>query len=301
MNSPSGPEQAKPGPEGEEPGPAAAPPETAPAIARKDLEAVIRRAVELSLSERDAEEQLSEEEVVRVATEVGLPARLARQALYELPALSAAPGMLEGSFGQAVVSSARAIQPANADRLRRRIEEYLSSHEYLQVVRRKGGRLYLVPAEDTISSLARGLLRPKSRYQLARARRVVVDVRSLDEKSSHVQIATDFSDQRGSAVRQALLGGSVLGSAAGGLAAALVAFQTDPGLMATAGQVIAFLGVGAGTLSGFVRLAARTFKRRMLEAKLELDGLLDRAEHGQRLEPPPAPWKRRLMQRFRGG
>ena len=262
---------------------------------------MIRRAVELSLSERDAEEHFTEEEVVRVATEVGLPARLARQALYELPALSSPPDFWERMFGGPIVSSARAIERADADRLRRRLEDYLSASEYLQLVRRKGGRLFFVPADDTISSLARGLLRPKSRYQLARARRVVVDVRTLDERSSHVQIATDFSQQRGSATRQSALTGGIIGAALGGLAAGLIALNSDPSLVTSAGQVAAFLGVAGGTFTGTLRLAGRQFRRRMLEAKLELDGLLDRAEHGDRLEPPLAPWRRMLQQRFRIG
>jgi hypothetical protein len=262
---------------------------------------VIRRAVELSLSERDAEEQLTEEEVVRVATEVGLPARLARQALYELPSLSSTPDFWDPIFGGPIISSARAIERADADRLRRRLEEYLSAHEYLQLVRRKGGRLFFVPADDTISSLARGLLRPKSRYQLARARRVVVDVRTLDEKSSHVQIATDFSQQRGTAARQSAVTGGIIGTALGGLAAGLIAISSDPSFATYAGEVAAFVGVAGGTITGAVRLAGRQFRRRMLEAKLELDGLLDRAEHSERLEPPPAPWRRLLQQRLRGG
>jgi hypothetical protein len=35
-------------------------------------------------------------------------------------------------------------------------------------------------------------------------------------------------------------------------------------------------------------------------AKFEVTGLLDRLEHGERLEPPPAPWRRRLQLRLFG-
>src|SRR5690606_6398359 len=44
---------------------------TGRAIARRDFEQVIRRAAELSLSDTDADEQLPEEEVIRIATELG--------------------------------------------------------------------------------------------------------------------------------------------------------------------------------------------------------------------------------------
>jgi hypothetical protein len=38
----------------------------------------------------------------------------------------------------------------------------------------------------------------------------------------------------------------------------------------------------------------------MKDARTELESLLDRAEHGERLEPPPAPWRRRLQMKFLG-
>lgn len=271
-----------------------------PAIVRADLEAVIRRAVELSLTEREAQEQLSEDEVIRIATEVGLPAHLARQALYERPLLDSPEAPLDGWFGRGIIAASRSIPRADADRLRRRLEDYLSTHEYLQLVRRRGGRLFFVPAEDTISALARGLFRPSSRYQLARARRVLVDVRSLDESSSHVQIATDYSQQRQSAARGAAIGGGIAGVALGGLGAALIAVQAPPGIVAGIAEIGAFLGIGAATVASTLRIAGRGFKRRMAEARTELEGLLDRAEHGERLEPPPAPWRRKLQQRLRG-
>lgn len=268
------------------------------AIARRDLETVIRRAVDLSLAERDEEERLSEDEVVRVATELGLPARLARQALYERPALPATPSRFDRWFGDAILSSTRAV-PLDADRLRRRIEDYLTTYEYLHVVRRRGGRVFLVPADDAISSLARGLFRPGSRHPLSRARRVVLDVRWLDENGSHVQVATDFGEQRKSAVRGAIIGGGVVAGAAGSIAAA-VAYAAGPALPGAIPELTAFAGAFAGSMWGMLRLSGHRFRQFMQEAKLELDGLLDRAEHGDRLEPPPAPWRRRLEAKLRG-
>lgn len=289
---PAAPAGAERAPEGES---------AAPDIPRSALELVIRRAVELSLTERDSQERLSEEEVVRVATEVGLPAHLARQALYERPILDSASGPFDRWFGGGIVSASRTIPAADADRLRRRLEDYLGGHEYLQLVRRRGGRLFFVPADDAISTLARGLFRPSRRYQLARARRVLVDVRALDENASHVQIATDFSQQRRSAAKTAVGAGGILALAIGGVSAAVVASGAPPGVLGTIGEVGAFLGMSGASLAGIVRLAGRNFRNRMLEAKTELDGLLDRAEHGERLEPPPAPWRRRLQQRLGGG
>lgn len=269
------------------------------AIARRDLETVIRRAVDLSLAERDAEERLSEDEVVRVAMELGLSPRLTRQALYERPAIQTQPSRFDRWFGDAIVTASRAV-PGNPEPLLRRIEDYLTTYEYLHVLRRRGGRVFLVPADDAISSLARGLFRPGSRHPVSRARRVVVDVRRLDDQATHVQIATDFGDQRRSAVRGAVIGGTIAAGAAGTVAAGFAWALAGPAIPAPLPEITAFAGAFAGSLWGILKLSGQRFRHFVHEARLELDGLLDRAEHGERLDPPPAPWRRRLQAKLRG-
>ncbi len=280
------------------PTPAVQPEVDAPAIMRQELEVVIRRAVELSLAERDSEEGLSEDEVLRVAAEVGLPARLARQALYERPLLSAQPSRFEDTFGNPIVTASRVITEP-PDKLRRRLEDYFATYEYLQVVRRRSTQTALAPAEDTISSIARGLLRPSSRFQVSRAKRVVLSVRGLDEDQAHVQIATDFDAQRRESIKGSFLGGTAVGVVVGAGAAVLTAVAGVPGIPAPLPEMVAFAGGFSATLWGMVRLVGRSFRNRMRDAKIELEGLLDRAEHADRLEPPPSPWKRRLQARFR--
>jgi hypothetical protein len=51
----------------------------------------------------------------------------------------------------------------------------------------------------------------------------------------------------------------------------------------------------AATFAASFSAAASRFRNRVHAAKLELASLLDRLEHGERLEPPPAPWRRRLF------
>jgi hypothetical protein len=288
-----------PAPAAPAPEPAAADAEANTSIARSDLESVIRRAVDLSLAEHDGEERLTEDEVVRVATELGLPERLARQALYEMPALDAAPSAFTSTFGTAIVAASRCV-PGDALRVRDRIEDYLGGHEYLRLLRRRSGRLHFVPAEDTLSSLARGLLRPRSRYHLARARRVVLDVRPLDDQSSHVQIATDFTEQRRSAIQSAFVGGTFVAAVGAGLGALVAHGLTAFAVPSNLPEIVGAAGGFGASMWGAVKYAGYRFRSRMLEAKTELDGLLDRAEHGDRLEPPPAPWRRRLQQRMQG-
>lgn len=273
--------------------------ESTPGISRRDFEVVIRRAAELSAAEPDgAEDSISEDEVIRIATEIGLPLRHVRRALYELPALEQEES--DGRwFPEPLLVSVR-IVPGRSERLLRQVEDYLSTREYLQVVRRRPGRAFLMPADDAISNLARGLTRPSRRYHMARARRVVVTVRPLDDDSAHLQIAMDMSDQRKSAIRTGWTLGAIGGLVVGGIAAAVVTAAGWPGPVQAAGSIIAFASGFAATAAATLTASRAALKRKLTAARFELEGLLDRAEYGERLEPPPAPWRRRLQQRLFG-
>lgn len=201
------------------------------AVSRPAFREVIRRAAELSLSDADADDDLTEDEVIRIATELGLPEHHVQRALFELPELRVQPRWSDRHYGSPVFSATRVIA-GDAGRTLRRIEDYLITREYLQLVRRRGDTLAFVPADDTISSLARAVLRPHSRHIVARASRVVVGSHAIPGKGTHVR--------------------------------------------------------------------AKRFRNRVHAAKYELVSLLDRLEHGERLDPPPAPWRRKLQLRLFG-
>lgn len=269
-------------------------------VTRRDFEAVIRRAAELSADEAEGDEEtLSEDEVIRIASELGLPSRHVRQALFELPQIEADQSKRGDYFGDAVLTATR-IVPGRSPDVLRRIEDYLSTREYLQVVRRRADRAFLMPAEDAISNLARGLTRPSKRFYLSRARRVIVSARSLDEDSAHVQIALDLSEQRKEAVRTGWIAGSFCGLLVGGAGVAAIAMADLPSAVTMASQLIAFAGGFAGTVTAALAASRAAFRSKLAGARFELEGLLDRAEHGQPLEPPPAPWRKRLQQKLLG-
>jgi hypothetical protein len=273
---------------------------TGRAITRRDFEVVIRRAAELSAAEAEGDDEaLPEDEVVRIATELGLPEKFVRQALFELPQIPSEGGGRPDYFGEPVLTTSRVV-PGQANDLLRRMEDYLTTREYLQTVRRRADRVFLMPADDAISNLARGLLRPSRKYFLSRAHRVVLTVRELDEKSVHVQIALDLTEQRRRQVRGAWVGGSITGFVVGGCAAASIALADLPTAVAAAGYVTAFAAGFGGVLAGVLAATRASFRRSLAGARFELEGLLDRAEHGQSLEPPPAPWRKRLQQKLLG-
>jgi hypothetical protein len=268
------------------------------AIARTEFEQVIRRAAELSLSDADADEQLSEDEVLRIATELGLPAHHVQRALFELPELSVRPRWYDRYFGQPVFSVARVV-PSEAPLTLRRVEEYLVTREYLQIVRRRGNNIALVPADDTISSLARAFFRSGSRHYVARASRVLVGVNPLPDDHTHVRLDIDLSEDRRRSVNGASAIGFFGGVIAGGLGAAAM---TQVGLPALGvlPEIVAFGGGMAATFAASYSAAASSFRKRVQSARFELSGLLDRLEHGEKLEPPAAPWRRRLQGRLFG-
>src|SRR5688500_7732645 len=124
-------------PTGPEPGRSSnAVPESQRALSRADLEVVIRRAVELAQSQTDGDDTMSEAELLRIGSELGLSASHVRQALDELPQLDTEPRWYDKWFEKAVVSASRVV-PAWAERTLASLEEYISAREYMQIVRKR--------------------------------------------------------------------------------------------------------------------------------------------------------------------
>lgn len=259
---------------------------------------MIRRAAELSLSDADATEELTEDEVVRIASELGLPAQHVRQALHERPTLEVAPSWQDRWFERPLLTLGRTL-PGTPDAVLARIEQYLTTYEYLQVVRRRGGELALVPADDAISRIARVIARPGRRFGLAHAQRVVLAAQALPGESTHVRIEADFREERARATQSALLLGGSVGVGAG-LGLMAIAMVTTGGVLepvlAAGGMVTGI----AGTTALFIRTEAARLRERFDRVRRELLLLFDRAEAGQPLDPPPAPWRKNLQARLFG-
>ena len=261
-------------------------------ITRAELQLVIRRAAELYTSEADADERLSEAEVLRIADDLGLPGRHVRQALYELPRTrSDASGWVDRWYGPPTVARTR-VAPGSPEEILDRLEEYLVTRELLQVLRRQGGRISFSPADDAISNVTRAVRRPERQWQIARSRRVLVEARPMPERECHVRVELDLEPQRSRAVRSGLVGGAILG-----IPLAAAAF-----LLGDAAAYAAGLTAGAGAFSasvaGGMAVARSRFRSRVESATMEMAGLLDRLEGGRKLDPPSAPWLRSLRSRI---
>lgn len=265
-------------------------------IGREDLRRVIRRAAELYAAEAESADRLAPEEVLRIAEELGLPARHVRQALYELPAMPGEPSRLDRWWGPPRLVTTRAVPGPPGDLLRR-IETYLVTREYLQLRRRQTDRLVLVPAADAISRVARAFRRPKSRHYLAHGRELTVSAQPLDDHTSHLQVELDASALRGEYVATGSAVGAAIGlPVAGGLFfAAAIPLSELVGLPgAAAVGAVAGLGGLAGTVVAALRVARSRFLRRLADARSEAEGLLDRIERGEPLESSASPVRRWL-------
>ncbi|MGH7467699.1 MAG: hypothetical protein ACRENP_06885 [Longimicrobiales bacterium] len=276
------------------------PPRADTAITRQGLEQVIRRAVELSLAEQDAGDQVSEDELVKIAEELGLSARHARQALYERsPEEQTEPRFLDRHFGVVNVVTMRSIG-CDVQIAQGRLEDYLVTGEYLQIRRRQGVNAYFEPAEDAFSSIARAFSRPSGRFHIARVQRAYLSVRPLEAGWCHVRLEMSYPEKRRDHVIYAAVFGSMAGLFTGGITAVGIAIAVGNNAVGVPLAVAGGLASAAGVFTGVWVLFRNAYRKWLGRSRDEADAVLDRLEQGEDLRPPASPWLRRLQQRLRG-
>ena len=275
---------------------------TSRAVTRRELELVIRRAVELATEQADAGDAIPEDEVVRIAREVGLAPEYVRKALFDLPTLRREqhPTLAARALGPCVAVAQRVL-PGDEDDLLLLIERYLTVHQYLQVRRHVSGQMLLAPADDVFTKMVRGFTRSKSRFHMANASSVGVLAQPAEPGYTRVRFEIDLDDRRRSNFAGGGVGGTVVGLVAGGGLATAGAFA-GLALAGPVGAVVGgvLLGVGglAATISAGIKIAKRTFARTREAAQGEAEELLDRLQQGGPLEPPTSPFLRGLRERF---
>jgi hypothetical protein len=268
-------------------------------VPRRDLPAVVKRAAELAALEGDAEEQLPEEEVVRIAAELGLSERHVRQALLEGVQEEGEPSFLDRQLGIPRIMATRAV-PMTPEEARSALEDYLITREYLQIIRRQSVTTSFEPADDVVSKVARGFARSK-KHCLAAAQGVEVTVRELQPGWSHVRVKAVYPDARkvhiGGATAGTVLLGGPLATATGTIVSALANGALGDPLSVALGATVG-VGVFAAAAAGFWSIARNNFRNWRTRTVNEANGVLDRLEKGDELRPPPAPWLRKLQLKF---
>ena len=268
--------------------------QTGKGLTRREFEAVIGRAAELSSSDGGSGDgELSEAELFRIAGEVGLSSMHVRQALDEVRSDSAFGGPLDRWFGPQFIRAARVV-PGNPSELSKRLDDFLVGTQLLQAVRRGSEVLLYRPAVDWVSRIARAASSQSRKYYIASAKSVEVHLQRLEEGRSRVEIVVD-PGTRGNSVGSAVVFGGLGGAASGTLAGWALSTLTPVALAVAAGVLL-----GGGVTGGIAYLTGASAKKKLLEAKTELEGILDTLELGRSLEPPPAAWRRWVKRHFHG-
>ncbi len=259
---------------------------------RAQLDRLIRRATELQLARLDEKgrDRLSEGEVLRIGREVGLEPELMRRAMGELRAEALLPpedrdrGVSGRLFGSARVTVSRAV-PGRDSEVARNLEGYLRVGESLREVRKRGGRSRWEPEEGFMAQLQRGLRIGGRAYTLASVSALQLTVEPLEEGTSLVALQADLTSMR----REkgwGWAGGLGLGSAGVGLG---IGFAVGFPYLAIP---VAIAGAAGGVMAGRHDLAGQREKLRV-----NMEGILDRLERGERLLDPGPSWRERLLGR----
>ncbi|MGD2069293.1 MAG: hypothetical protein PVI57_11515 [Gemmatimonadota bacterium] len=268
-------------------------------LSREEFDDVIRRASELAAHESEASSELSEGELYRIASEVGLPEQHVRKALVELRtgALPSrrSPGRVERLFGPETVHAARVV-PGTCAGVGEKLDDFLVAGQLLQPVRRSRHRLQYRPSIDWVSQIARAASSTSRRYYTASAKSVEVRLEDLPDEQGRVLVELEVDPgTRGDALGGTALGGTLGGGAVGFGAGALVASTAPVGLAVAAGLV-----VGGAVAASIAALAGRRHRRKIGDVKAEVEGILDRLELGESLEPPPPSWRKWVERQFHG-
>jgi len=264
-------------------------------LTRREFDEVIRRAAELAGSDsEESEGALSEAEVYRIAREVGLNERHVRLALAEVRSGEGASGLLDRVFGPPFIRAARVV-PGTAIGLATMLDDFFVGTQLLQAVRRGPAILQYRPALDWASQVARAASFTQRKYYVASAKSVEVHLEEVDAGSVLVEFVVD-PGTRGDNIAGAAFGGGAVGAGIGIGAAATVITSGGAALLGAGIGLVA----GGAVLGGITQLVGTSHKKKLLAVQAEVEGLLDRLEQGESLEPPPASWRSWVKRQFHG-
>lgn len=262
-------------------------------ISEAQLERVIRRATDLQFrSSTTVTGRLDPTDVVRIGEEVGIEPRYVRQAMAEVQAEALVPHAEEDRglgfriAGPGMVQASRVV-PGDVAAVELNLSSYLKERELLKQVRSRPGRSLWEPAGGLVSSMRRAMDVGGHGYQLAKAKRIHVTADPLESGYTLVTIGADISN-----IRDGSTGGWL-----GGLG--LVSVGAALGLaLSTGGAALAVVGAAAivGGGGSVAVLAARAdLRKKRQRFELVIQGILDRLERGETLEPDGEPWHQKLL------
>ncbi len=272
------------------------PDEPGKSLTRKEFEAVMKRASELSTSDADGGEgDLDEAELFRIGREVGFSDAHVRRALLEVRTAQTSGGLIDALMGPSHVRASRVV-PGSAEELREILDEFMVAGHLLQPVRQGTDILLYRPAVDWISHFARAGASLSERVHWASAKEVEIRLNEVEDGSTFVELVVDPG------IRGDYLSGAIIGGMAAGGAASVGLLLLLGSIMIPPLPLVVSVAAGGAVAAGVAGLTGRASKKKHEEVTQELEGVLDSLERGDDLAPPPASWRRwvkRQAKRFR--
>lgn len=241
------------------------------------LERVLARAAELQSSSGEPTEDLTEDQLLEMAKEVGLSTSHLRQALAEertrsVVVVPTAGGPLARTLGDGVVSAARTVRE-RPDAVLRAVDAWMQREECLQVKRHFPERIVWETRRDLFGSLRRGLDIGGRGYALARAHDVSGTVVAVDTERTLVRLDADLGEMRGRFTRNTIIVSGFGGAAS--VSAVMLGFMLPVAVV----PAVALIG-------GSYLAARRQYTRALARTQLALEQVLDRLERGDLTRPP---------------
>lgn len=245
-------------------------------LSSAEMEAVIRRAVELQTSAAPTDEGIGETELIRIGGELGLPATYVQQAVAEVRSRGEPEaGVLTGTFGPARVGVSRVVNKS-VDYTRSELERYFRECEHMIVQRRREGWAVFEPSPSWSAQMKRSF----SDRPLIGAPLVEMSVEAAGDAKSYVTLVADLGR-----ARAGFATGTVLGGGGGGAAVATALGIAVAPPAALLGVPVLF-GTWWGMRAGYKSVAART--------RLRIESVVDRLESGELL-PPASSWRKKIQ------
>ncbi len=248
-------------------------------IDRSTFDRVLQRAAEIQATSRDIGEGLTEDEILALGEEVGIPVHALRQALLEerTRAVVAAPETtVDRWVGVAELSAERVVQ-GSQEAILSALARWLDKHEHFVVQRATIGRTTFEPmhafagAMRRMSAVFQGA---HNRPYLARAEVVAAVVTPLEAGFCHVSLGATLRSTRS---------GYIAG--AGGLSAAGLVAAGGIALIGSA-LFVPLIPVVGGLGAAWV--TARAYRPVVDRAQLGLERALDALERDPALPAPRA-------------
>lgn len=241
-------------------------------ISQEALERIIKRAAELQAVEHDAGDGLTNNEVLALGKDVGIPDRYLRQAMLEEETRTA-PEVATGTWSwltgpRSIV--AHRVVPGDRAAVERALSRWMTEEELLQPKRQYADRTSWEAKAGAFASIQRALAGQR-RYSLARAAEISGQVVQLEPGFCLVRLEADIRQQRA----KRITGATVMTIIGWGLTGA-VALVAPPLAVAQAIMLVPAVGMTVGGA-----MVARTYRGANERMQVALEQILDRLERGE--------------------